>query len=69
MKYDLSFFFFNTTEYENLSSVSVSDPAALDVDIWEPGCSTIDICQKLQKEYTKKIEARYFMYSVRYVCG
>lgn len=67
MKYDLSFF--NTTEYENLSSVSVSDPAALDVDIWEPGCSTIDICQKLQKEYTKKIEARYFMYSVSYVCG
>ncbi|XP_048818719.1 synaptonemal complex protein 2 isoform X3 [Lagopus muta] len=45
-------------EYENLSSVSVSDPAALDVDIWEPGCSTIDICQKLQKEYTKKIESR-----------
>ncbi|XP_032304427.1 synaptonemal complex protein 2 isoform X1 [Coturnix japonica] len=45
-------------EYENLSAVSVSDPAALDVDIWEPGCSTIDICQKLQKEYTKKIESR-----------
>ncbi|XP_031446165.1 synaptonemal complex protein 2 [Phasianus colchicus] len=44
--------------YENLSTVSVSDPAALDVDIWEPGCSTIDICQKLRKEYTKKIESR-----------
>eukprot|EP00076_Gallus_gallus_P028496 XP_015152157.2 synaptonemal complex protein 2 [Gallus gallus] len=44
--------------YENLSTVSVSDPAALDVDIWEPSCSTIDICQKLQKEYTKKIESR-----------
>ncbi|XP_031412393.1 synaptonemal complex protein 2 isoform X2 [Meleagris gallopavo] len=44
--------------YENLSTLSVSDPAALDVDIWEPGCSTIDICQKLRKEYTKKIESR-----------
>ncbi|XP_065610477.1 synaptonemal complex protein 2 [Cyrtonyx montezumae] len=44
--------------YENLSTVSVSDPSALDVDIWEPGCSTISICQKLQKEFTKKIESR-----------
>jgi len=67
MKYDDLFFI--TTGYENLSTVSVSDPAALDVDIWEPSCSTIDICQKLQKEYTKKIEARHFMYSVSCVCG
>ncbi|XP_072206186.1 synaptonemal complex protein 2 [Excalfactoria chinensis] len=44
--------------YENVSTVSASDPAALDGDFWEPGCSTIDICQKLQKEYTKKIEIR-----------
>ncbi|XP_021272283.1 synaptonemal complex protein 2 isoform X2 [Numida meleagris] len=44
--------------YENFSTVSVTDPSALDVEIWEPGCSTIDICQKLQKEFTKKIESR-----------
>ncbi|XP_074013655.1 synaptonemal complex protein 2 [Numenius arquata] len=40
---------------ESISTVSVND---LDRELWEPGCSTISICQKLQKEFTKKIESR-----------
>ncbi|KAM9260598.1 LOW QUALITY PROTEIN: synaptonemal complex protein 2 [Cariama cristata] len=43
---------------ESVSTVSVNDLSVLDGDIWEPGCSTISICQKLQKEFTKKIESR-----------
>ncbi|KAM6053157.1 synaptonemal complex protein 2 [Theristicus caerulescens] len=44
---------------ESISTVSVNDLSVLDGEIWEPGCSTISICQKLQKEFTKKIEARH----------
>ncbi|KAM9285203.1 synaptonemal complex protein 2 [Morus bassanus] len=43
---------------ESVSTVSVNDLSVLDGEIWEPGCSTISICQKLQKEFTKKIESR-----------
>ncbi|XP_051489265.1 synaptonemal complex protein 2 [Apus apus] len=43
---------------ESTSNVSVNDLTGLDEEIWEPGCSTISICQKLQKEFTKKIESR-----------
>ncbi|XP_019326198.1 PREDICTED: synaptonemal complex protein 2 [Aptenodytes forsteri] len=43
---------------ESISTVSVNDLSVLDGEIWEPGCSTISICQKLQKEFTKKIESR-----------
>ncbi|XP_075577468.1 synaptonemal complex protein 2 [Pelecanus crispus] len=43
---------------ESISTVSVNDLSVLDGEIWEPGCSTISICQKLQKEFTRKIESR-----------
>ncbi|XP_035755191.1 synaptonemal complex protein 2 [Egretta garzetta] len=43
---------------ESVSTVSVNDLSVLDGEIWEPGCSTLSICQKLQKEFTKKIESR-----------
>ncbi|KAM6298815.1 synaptonemal complex protein 2 [Aegotheles albertisi] len=43
---------------ESRSTVSVNDLTGLDMEMWEPGCSTISICQKLQKEFTKKIESR-----------
>ncbi|XP_075294439.1 synaptonemal complex protein 2 [Opisthocomus hoazin] len=43
---------------ESISAVSVNDLSVLDGEIWEPGCSTISICQKLQKEFTKRIESR-----------
>ncbi|GAB0197454.1 synaptonemal complex protein 2 [Grus japonensis] len=43
---------------ESISTVSVNDLSVLDGEIWEPACSTISICQKLQKEFTKKIESR-----------
>ncbi|KAM6340262.1 synaptonemal complex protein 2 [Alca torda] len=43
---------------ESVSTVSVNDMSVLDGEIWEPGCSTISICQKLQREFTKKIENR-----------
>ncbi|XP_061231312.1 synaptonemal complex protein 2 [Neopsephotus bourkii] len=43
---------------ESISPVSANDLSGLDGEIWEPGCSTISICQKLQKEFTKKIESR-----------
>ncbi|KAK4812786.1 hypothetical protein QYF61_020571 [Mycteria americana] len=54
---------------ESISTVSVNDLSVLDGEIWEPGCSTISICQKLQKEFTKKIEARRFTYSISCLCG
>ncbi|XP_068006133.1 synaptonemal complex protein 2 isoform X1 [Melanerpes formicivorus] len=50
---------------ESISTVSVNEVAVLDGESWEPDCSTISICQKLQKEFTKKIEARHFIYSSR----
>ncbi|XP_040431363.1 synaptonemal complex protein 2 isoform X2 [Cygnus olor] len=43
---------------ESLSTVSVNDPSVLGEDVWEPGYSTISMCQKFQKEFTKKIESR-----------
>ncbi|XP_053937108.1 synaptonemal complex protein 2 [Cuculus canorus] len=43
---------------ESISAVSVNETSFLDGDIWEPGCSTISMCQKLQKEFTRKIESR-----------
>ncbi|XP_057262369.1 synaptonemal complex protein 2 [Pezoporus wallicus] len=43
---------------ESISPVSANDLSGLDGEIWEPGCSTISICQKLQKEFTKKFESR-----------
>ncbi|KAM6053712.1 synaptonemal complex protein 2 [Chlamydotis macqueenii] len=43
---------------ESISTVSVNDLSVLDGEIWEPGCSTISICQQLQKGFTKKIESR-----------
>ncbi|XP_069728083.1 synaptonemal complex protein 2 [Phaenicophaeus curvirostris] len=43
---------------ESVSAISVNEVSVLDGNIWEPGCSTISICQKLQKEFTKKIESR-----------
>ncbi|XP_041901764.1 synaptonemal complex protein 2 isoform X2 [Corvus kubaryi] len=43
---------------ESVSTQSVNDPSGLDGEFWEHGCSTISICQQLQKEFTKKIENR-----------
>ncbi|KAM9647147.1 synaptonemal complex protein 2 [Morphnus guianensis] len=43
---------------ESVSTVSVNDLSGFDGEIWDPGCSTISICQNLQKEFTKKIESR-----------
>ncbi|XP_064377656.1 synaptonemal complex protein 2 [Dromaius novaehollandiae] len=43
---------------ESISTFSVNDLSVLDGDIWEPGCSTIGICQKLQAEFTRKIQSR-----------
>ncbi|PKK25172.1 synaptonemal complex protein 2 [Columba livia] len=43
---------------ESISTVSVNDISVLDGEIWEPGCSTISVCEKLQKEFTKRIESR-----------
>ncbi|XP_035199537.1 synaptonemal complex protein 2 [Oxyura jamaicensis] len=43
---------------ESLSTVSVNDPSVLGEDVWEPGYSTISMCQKFQKEFTKKMESR-----------
>ncbi|XP_054029332.1 synaptonemal complex protein 2 [Dryobates pubescens] len=43
---------------ESMSTVSLNEVAVLDGESWEPDCSTISICQKLQKEFTRKIESR-----------
>ncbi|XP_032054421.1 synaptonemal complex protein 2 [Aythya fuligula] len=43
---------------ESLSTVSVNDPSVLGEDVWEPGYSTLSMCQKFQKEFTKKMESR-----------
>ncbi|XP_069660230.1 synaptonemal complex protein 2 [Haliaeetus albicilla] len=43
---------------ESVSTVSVNDLSGFDGEIWDPGCSTISMCQNLQKEFTKKIESR-----------
>ncbi|NXC60160.1 SYCP2 protein, partial [Aleadryas rufinucha] len=47
-----------------VSTQSVNDLSGLDGEFWEPGCSAISICQQLQKEFTKKIEASPFMCSI-----
>lgn len=41
---------------ESVSTRSVNDLSGL--EFWKPDCSTISICQQLQKEFTKKIENR-----------
>ncbi|XP_059718878.1 synaptonemal complex protein 2 [Haemorhous mexicanus] len=43
---------------ESVSTQSVNDLSGLDAEFWKPDCSTISICQQLQKEFTKKIENR-----------
>ncbi|XP_005057422.2 PREDICTED: synaptonemal complex protein 2 [Ficedula albicollis] len=43
---------------ESASTQSVNDLCGLDGEFWKPDCSTISICQQLQKEFTKKIENR-----------
>ncbi|XP_038014705.1 synaptonemal complex protein 2 [Motacilla alba alba] len=43
---------------ESVSTQSVNDLSGLDGEFWKPDCSTISICQQLQKEFTKKIENR-----------
>ncbi|XP_062361162.1 synaptonemal complex protein 2 [Cinclus cinclus] len=43
---------------ESVSTQSVNDLSGLDGEFWKPDCSTITICQQLQKEFTKKIENR-----------
>ncbi|XP_071671879.1 synaptonemal complex protein 2 isoform X3 [Patagioenas fasciata] len=43
---------------ESISTVSVNDISVLDGEVWEPGCSTVSVCEKLQKEFTKRIQSR-----------
>ncbi|XP_071429249.1 synaptonemal complex protein 2 [Pithys albifrons albifrons] len=43
---------------ESISTQSVHELTALQGQFWEPACSTLSICQKLQKEFTKKMENR-----------
>nr|XP_054500589.1 synaptonemal complex protein 2 [Agelaius phoeniceus] len=43
---------------ESVSTQSANDLSGLDAEFWKPDCSTISICQQLQKEFTKKIENR-----------
>ncbi|TRZ21512.1 hypothetical protein HGM15179_005563 [Zosterops borbonicus] len=43
---------------ESVSTQSVNERSGLDGEFWGPDCSTISICQQLQKEFTKKIENR-----------
>ncbi|XP_039575220.1 synaptonemal complex protein 2 [Passer montanus] len=43
---------------ESASTQSVNDLSGLDGEFWKPDCSTISICQQLQKEFTKKMENR-----------
>lgn len=45
---------------ESVSTQSAHDLSGWDAEFWKPDCSTISICQQLQKEFTKKIEARPF---------
>ncbi|KAM7038409.1 synaptonemal complex protein 2 isoform 2-T5 [Acridotheres tristis] len=48
----------NESVSETVSTQSVNDLSGLDGEFWKPDCSTISICQQLQKEVTKKIENR-----------
>ncbi|XP_067163690.1 synaptonemal complex protein 2 [Apteryx mantelli] len=43
---------------ESVSTLSVNELSVLDGEIWEPDCSTVSICQKLQAEFTRKIQSR-----------
>ncbi|XP_063028809.1 synaptonemal complex protein 2 [Melospiza melodia melodia] len=43
---------------ESVSTQSANDLSGLDAEFWKPDCSTISICQQLQKEFAKKIENR-----------
>ncbi|KAM8798029.1 synaptonemal complex protein 2 [Eudromia elegans] len=43
---------------ESISTLSVNDLPILDGETWEPGCSTISVCQKLQAEFTRKVQRR-----------
>lgn len=63
------FFFYISSVSESLSTVSVNDPSVLGEDVWEPGYSTLSMCQKFQKEFTKKMEARHFIYNISCVCS
>lgn len=58
-EFDIMFLFSSVSE--SVSTRSVNDLSGLDGEFWGPDCSTISICQQLQKEFTKKIEARPFM--------
>ncbi|TFK05023.1 annexin A7 [Platysternon megacephalum] len=43
---------------ESISTVSVNELPVLDGEVWDPGCSSIGIGQKLHKEFTRKIQSR-----------
>lgn len=58
-EFDIVFLFSSVSE--SVSTQSVNDLSGLDGEFWKPDCSAISICQQLQKEVTKKIEARPFM--------
>ncbi|KAM9120924.1 synaptonemal complex protein 2 [Pangshura tecta] len=46
------------TVSESISTVSVNELSVLDGEVWDPGCSSIGIGQKLHKEFTRKIQSR-----------
>ncbi|EMP35819.1 Synaptonemal complex protein 2 [Chelonia mydas] len=41
---------------ESISTVSVNELSVLDGEVWDPGCSSVGIGQKLHKEFTRKIQ-------------
>ncbi|XP_073165298.1 synaptonemal complex protein 2 [Lepidochelys kempii] len=46
------------TVSESISTVSVNELSVLDGEVWDPGCSSVGIGQKLHKEFTRKIQSR-----------
>ncbi|XP_024051673.1 synaptonemal complex protein 2 [Terrapene carolina triunguis] len=46
------------TVSESISTMSVNELSVLDGEVWDPGCSSIGIGQKLHKEFTRKIQSR-----------
>ncbi|KAG6938587.1 synaptonemal complex protein 2 [Chelydra serpentina] len=46
------------TVSESISTVSVNELSVLDGDVWDPGCSSVGIGQKLHKEFIRKIQSR-----------
>lgn len=51
--------FYKFSVSESISTVSVNELSVLDGEVWDPGCSSVGIGQKLHKEFTRKIQVSY----------